>query len=151
MKILAATPESDIARVFVCEFDNGKRAEMVCSVQPPYKREEKWVLIISTLYGCSIGCSFCDAGGEYNGNISFKNMISQIDFLINLYYKNGKIPVKKFKIQFARMGEPALNNDVLTVLKEIRKMYDAPGLIPSISSVAPKNREDFFYNLKEIK
>lgn len=48
--------------------------------------------------------------------------------------------VKKFKIQFARVGEPALNEHVLGVLEEIAKYEN---LIPSISTVVPRGCEKF--------
>jgi len=41
------------------------------------------------------------------------------------------------------MGDPALNLDVLTVLEKLPGIYDAPGLLPSISTVGPKNSEEF--------
>jgi len=61
------------------------------------------------------------------------------------------VPVQKFKIQFARMGEPSLNLAVIDVLKEMHKRYQAEGLIASISTIAPTGREDFFDNLRQIK
>jgi len=66
-------------------------------------------------------------------------------------YPEGIIPVEKFKIQFARMGEPSLNHNVLELLAELPELYDAPGLIPSISTIAPLGADKFFENLLEIK
>lgn len=151
MKILAKTGNEDIATVYLMETDQGKKIEFVESIQPPLKREDKWVLIISTLYGCPVGCRFCDAGGFYQGKISEKDMLAQIDYMIKRRYPDGKVPAKKFKIQFARMGEPSLNKDVLKVISVLPEIYDAPGLIPSISTVAPDGTDDFFETLMEIK
>ncbi len=151
MKILAKTGNEDIATVYLMETDQGKKIEFVESIQPPLKREDKWVLIISTLYGCPVGCRFCDAGGFYQGKISEKDMLAQIDYMIKRRYPDGKVPAKKFKIQFARMGEPSLNKDVLKVINVLPEIYDAPGLIPSISTVAPDGTDDFFETLMEIK
>ena len=49
------------------------------------------------------------------------------------------------------MGEPTLNPAVLDVLDELPGLYDAPGLMPSISTVAPKGCDDFQERLMQIK
>jgi len=59
--------------------------------------------------------------------------------------------VDKFKIQFARMGEPSLNLNTLDVLEELPYRYNAGGLIPSISTIAPAGTDRFFSRLLEIK
>jgi 23S rRNA (adenine2503-C2)-methyltransferase len=151
MKILAKTEKEGIATVYIAEMDNGKLIEFAESVQPPLPREKKWVLTLSTLYGCPISCKFCDAGSRYQGKLSAKDLFSQIDYLICRHFENGKVPVQKFKVQFARMGEPALNPNVLDVLEQLPIRYDAPGLLPSLSTIAPKGTEGFFERLLRIK
>ncbi len=131
--------------------DKDLKVEFVESIQPPHSREEKWVLIVSSLYGCPVGCLMCDAGGDYKGKVSKEDILKQIDYLVTSRYPDRTLPQEKFKIQFARMGEPALNPAVLEVLEELPTIYDAPGLIPSVSTVAPKNTEAFFESLKQIK
>jgi len=71
--------------------------------------------------------------------------------MVDNRYPDRRIPVEKFKIQFARMGEPALNDSVLEVLDTIPSRYDAPGLLISFSTVAPQGREPFFNALHEVK
>ena len=151
MKVIAKTGRDDIATVYVAEFDNGKRVEFVESIQPPLTREKKWVLIISSLFGCCINCRFCDAGGDYQGKLSKEELFAQIDYMVKNRYPNSVIPSEKFKIQFARMGEPALNNNVLDVLEELPETYNTPGLLPSLSTVAPAGADKFFERLLEIK
>lgn len=151
MKVLSKTGNDTIATVYIAEMDNGKLVEFVESVQPPIPREKKWVLIISTLYGCPVGCRICDAGEDYQGKISKSDMFSQIDYLITRRYPDRRVPAAKFKIQFARMGEPALNREVLDVLKELPVRYHAPGLMPALSTIAPKGTERFFQGLLDIK
>jgi 23S rRNA (adenine2503-C2)-methyltransferase len=151
MKIVGKTGREDIAQVFIAEMGNGKVIEFVESVQPPIPREEKWVLIISTLFGCPVGCRFCDAGEFYRGKLTASEIMEQIDFLIKSRFPDGTVPVPKFKIQFARMGDPAMNSSVLDVLETLPKRYHAPGLMPSVSSIAPKGCESFFNQLKDIK
>jgi len=151
MKVVAKAGREDLAMVYIAEMKHGKLIEFVESIQPPIPREKKWVLIISTLYGCPVGCRFCDAGGNYEGKLSKKELISQIDFLVTNRFPDRKIPVEKFKIQFARMGEPSFNPNVLDVLECLHDIYDAPGLMPSISTIAPKGTDKFFRRLLEIK
>jgi len=151
MQVIAKTGTEDIATVYVARFDNDKCVEFVESIQPPLPREKKWVLIISSLYGCCINCRFCDAGGNYKGVIKKNELLAQIDYMVKNRYPDKIIPVEKFKIQFARMGEPSLNHYVLDVLDELPEIYNVPGLIPSVSTVAPTGTDKFFERLLQIK
>ena len=151
MKILSSAGREDIATVYVADFGGGRMAEFVESVQPPIPREEKWVFIISTLFGCPVGCLMCDAGSGYRGKLSAEEMFEQIDYLIRRRYPDGRVPAAMLKIQFARMGEPALNPAVIDVLEKFPPRYEAPGFMPSISTVAPKGSGAFFERLAELK
>ncbi len=151
MKILAHTKDSDIAKVYIGDLGNDRVVEFVESLEPPFPKEDKWVLIISTMLGCPVGCKFCDSGVFFKGKLTMPEMLSQIDYLVSNSYPNRVIPVKKFKIQFARMGEPALNNSVLEVLNELPNTMNAPGLLPSVSTIAPVGSEKFLSSIIEIK
>ncbi len=150
MELLGKYGKEDLAILYIAKQED-KIVEFVESLQPPIPREEKWVLVISTMYGCPIGCLMCDAGEYYHGNVSKEGMLEEIDYMIRARFPEGKIPIDKFKIQFARMGEPSLNKDVLEVLKELPKTYDAPGLMPCISTIAPNGSDDFLNKLISIK
>jgi len=151
MKVLAKTGKDDLAVVYVAKTNSGKLVEFVESLQPPIPRKKKWVLIVSTLYGCPVACRLCDAGSCYQGKLSKEEIISQIDFLVKKRYPDRIIPVEKFKIQFARLGEPSFNQNVLKVLKCLPELYETPGLLPSLSTVAPLGSDKFFNKLLEIK
>ncbi len=151
MKIIGSAGREDIAVVYIGELNSGKMVEFVEAVQPPLPREQKWVLLVSTLYGCPVGCTMCDAGGFYQGKVSKEGIFSQIDFLVRKRYPDGVIPSRQFKIQFARMGEPAFNLHVLDVLTELPERYQAPGFMPSISTIAPQGTDAFFERLLEVK
>ena len=151
MKIAGHQGEPDLATVYIGELKDGTLIEFVESVQPPVPLKEKWVLIVSTLKGCPVRCPICDAGFSYTGKLSFTEIMDQIDYMVSKRYDNREIPVLKFKIQFARMGDPAFNPAVLDVLRELPFVYDAPGLVPSISTVAPRGCDDFWKTLPEIK
>ena len=151
MKVIAKTGNDKLATVYVAQSDTGKLLEFVESVPPPFSIEEKWVLIISTLYGCPIKCKFCDAGNFYNGRPTKDELLFQIDYLIKNRFGDISVPSKKFKIQFSRMGEPSFNPAVLEALKEIPSRYDAPGFYPSLSTIAPNGTDEFFEGLLQMK
>ena len=149
--VKAKAGDEKIATVYVAETDDGRMLEFVESVQLPLPIEKKWVLIISTLHGCPSACRFCDAGRAYSGKVSSQDMLEQIDYMIRRRYPDLKIPAEKFKIQFSRMGEPSYNDDVLETLEKLPLLYDAPGLIPALSTIAPAGTEEFFERLLKIK
>lgn len=151
MKVISSTGQENIATVFLAQMPNTHIIEFLESVQPPYPREKKWVLIVSTLYGCPVKCPICDAGGFYQGKLTKDEIFEQIDFLVKRRYPDLNISAEKFKIQFARMGEPSFNMAVLDVLEDLPSRYNAPGLMPCISSVAPAVSDKFFERLLEIK
>jgi 23S rRNA (adenine2503-C2)-methyltransferase len=97
------------------------------------------------------GDGICDAGGSYRGKLSAAEILAQVDYLVRRRYPDGRVPVPKLKVQFARMGEPALNDAVLETLVALPETLHAPGLMPCLSTVAPAGRERFFDELLEIR
>jgi 23S rRNA (adenine2503-C2)-methyltransferase len=162
MKIIAEYGNDELAKVYVAQFReysadkvaSGKFiVEFVESTQPPIPRDKKWVLIVSSMFGCPINCKFCDAGGEYAGRLSADEILEQINYMVKRRFSDGRVPMPKFKIQFARMGEPALNPAVLEAMSRLPQLIDAPGLNVSMSSVAPSGAgtSEFFENLIKVK
>jgi 23S rRNA (adenine2503-C2)-methyltransferase len=149
--IIHTSGDDSLARVFVAELKDGSCVEFVESVQPPIPRQDKWVLIVSTLKGCPVGCPFCDAGEEYHGKLSADQILAQIEYLILRRYPDGRVPIPKLKVQFARLGDPALNDAVLEALVNLPRRFELPGLLPCISTVAPHGRNSFFEELLRIK
>ena len=162
MKVVAEYGRDDLAKVYVARMrDAGEDArddakymvEFVESLQPPNPRDKKWVLIVSSMFGCPIKCKMCDAGGNYSGRMTSEEIVSQIDYVVRQRYPDRRIPSVKFKVQFARMGEPSLNPAVLDALRTLPDMFDAPGLYASLSTVAPSGggARDFLDDLIEVK
>ena len=151
MQVVEAQGCPDLATVFVARLDDGELIEFVESVQPPVHREEKLVFILSTLKGCPVNCTMCDAGIRYGGMLSTDEILSQIEYLVERSFPDRVVPVRKLKIQFARMGDPAFNPSVITVLERLPGMFDAPGLMPCISTIAPSGTDAFFDELTEVK
>ncbi len=152
LRILYERSDPDLASVFVARLPDGARVEMVESVQPPFHWTQKWVNIVSVSRGCPVRCPFCDAGRErYAGPVSAQEMLAQIDFLVRRRFPDGAVPVPKWKIQFARMGDPAFNRDVTRVIEAVPERFHAPGFHPSISTIAPASCGAFFEDLLRIK
>ena len=151
MKIISKIGREDLAIVYIAETTRGHMVEFVESIQPPLPREKKWVLIVSTLYGCPVSCKMCDAGSFYYGRITKEDILSQIDIPVTNRFPDRVIKTEKFKIQFARMGEPSFNMNVLDVLEELPELYKVPMIMPSISTIAPQSSDKFFQKLVDIK
>jgi 23S rRNA (adenine2503-C2)-methyltransferase len=154
MEIVDCRGDSQLAEIYVARLrdDPLSVVEFVDAVDPRFPREEKWVITVSTQFGCPIRCLICDAGGFYRGNLTADEMLAQIDSVVRKRQGDRRaIRTSKFKIHFARMGEPALNPAVLEVLERLPGIYDARGLIPCIPSIAPAAAAGWFEGLLAIK
>lgn len=116
--------------------------------------EEKWVITISTQYGCSMGCSFCDVPKVGIGkNATEKDLINQVLSAIKLHPEIEN--TKRLNIHFARMGEPSWNPNILDATKWFKTHLDPEFKIhPVVSTMMPKNNEwlkTFIHNWMRIK
>lgn len=153
MEVIHSSGKEGLATVYVGRFRNDDRylAEFVDSLSGSSSRREKWVVILSSQYGCPVCCQFCDAGDHFFGNLTRDELLAQVDYLVWSHFPDGRVPTRKFKVQFARMGEPALNPEVIDALEQMRTRYDAPGLIPCLSTVAPRASGGFFERLLQVR
>lgn len=119
---------------------------------------EKWVITISTQYGCSMGCKFCDVPKVGPGrNATSDDMVLQIISAIKLRPEIES--TKRLNIHFARMGEPTFNDNVLQVARELHdyiRPYLGNSLIhPVVSTMMPSadymHLIEFLNNWMEIK
>ncbi len=147
MEILSEVGDDSIAKVYIGRTHRGNIIEFVESI-PTRNIEEKWVLIISSLNGCPVGCKMCDAGFFYKGKLDYEELMEQIEYPIKRRF-GDKPKTKKFKIQFARMGEPSFNPNVLDVINDLGDKYE--NFFPSLSTVAPIGVDSFFSKLLKIK
>jgi 23S rRNA (adenine2503-C2)-methyltransferase len=151
MELLETAGREDLAVVYVARTEAGKTLEFVEALVPPYPREEKWVLIVSSLYGCPVGCLICDSGLHYDGKVSESDLLAQIDFLVTRRFPSLNVRTNKLKVHFARMGDPAFNPNVNKVLARLKERYMTSNLMPCISTVAPLGTDPFFEELLEVK
>lgn len=146
--------DDELARVYVArmrEDDPASLVEFVESLQPPLPRERKWVLIVSSLFGCPAGCPMCDAGGGYHGRLTADEIIEQVTFMVRRRYPDLTVPVPRFKVQLARMGDPLYNPAVTEVLERLPGVLDAPGLEPCLSTIAPASGGPLLERVRAIK
>lgn len=156
MKILEKREIPGLAGLYLAEFPGRgfRMAEFVDTVEPGVDKRDKWVLMISTQFGCPVGCRMCDAGAMgFHGNLTADQMLAQVRRVLADNPALDPASHPKLKIHFARMGEPALNPAVLEALERLPAEMPWPGLMPSLSTVAPANpeAEAFLSRLAQIK
>lgn len=103
---------------------------------------EKWVITISTQYGCSMNCIMCDVPKVGKGlNATYDDLKDQIITGLNLHPEITS--TKRLNVHYARMGEPTWNWNVIDFTYNMRKElypYINRSLIhPVISTMMPKN------------
>lgn len=103
--------------------------------------EEKWVITISTQYGCSMGCSFCDVPKVGPGrNATLNDLTKQI--ITGLQVHPEVNFSKRLNIHFARMGEPTWNPNVLDCAKWLKTHIDPEYKThPVVSTMMPRRNE----------
>lgn len=108
--------------------------------------EEKMVITISTQYGCSMNCKFCDVPKVGSGlNATYHDMLDQITTALKLHPEISG--TKRLNVHLARMGEPTWNGNVLDVATCLkRNIYDfwknCGTVHPVVSTMLPKNNKN---------
>jgi 23S rRNA (adenine2503-C2)-methyltransferase len=99
--------------------------------------EEKWVITISTQYGCSTGCRFCDVPEVGLGvNVSYEDLIGQVVTGIRLH--PGVKSTARLNIHFARMGEPSWNPYVTKCARKLMLSFPDYNVHPVVSTMMPR-------------
>jgi len=114
---------------------------------------EKWVITLSTQYGCLMSCDFCECPKiKFKGNATFEDLKTQ------LYDAIKKFPSVKYterlNIHFARMGEPIFNGAVFEFAKwmyhhKSKIQQDTNLRIETIHPVLTTSLPNFFDSLEE--
>lgn len=79
--------------------------------QPCMPLQEKWVITLSTQYGCPMQCTFCDVPNvDFKGNATLNDLWQQLRRAISLF--PGVNYTERLNIHFARMGDPIFNEAV---------------------------------------
>lgn len=106
--------------------------------------EEKWVITISTQYGCSMGCKFCDVPKVGTGvNATYMDLKEQIVNGLSIHPE--VVSTKRLNVHYARMGEPTWNNNVLDFTRNMRhELYPYIGsslIHPVVSTMLPRENK----------
>lgn len=113
---------------------------------------EKWVITISTQYGCQCDCSFCDVPKvKWRGNATFYDLYSQLKTAIGLF-PHCKY-TERMNIHFARMGDPIFNLNVFQfsrwLQQEKSKWNDELGIrVETIHPVLTTSLPNWFPDLE---
>jgi len=105
---------------------------------------EKWVITISTQYGCSMNCNYCDVPKVGPGkNATVGDLMSQVLWAQDLHEITD---TKRLNIHFARMGEPTFNPNVISVACMFAEGKAWTNVHPVVSTMMPRKNK----NLKEF-
>lgn len=114
---------------------------------------EKWVCTVSTQYGCSSGCKFCDVPKCGSGvNATLDDIMQQVMTVRGLYEEVKTCD--RFNIHYARMGEPTWNNAVLDsaiLLKYALRDFLVHPVVSTMMPIKNKNLEHFIWKWCQIK
>lgn len=105
--------------------------------------EDAWYTAVSCQRGCPMKCLFCDCPGYgYYGNVSADDLEYQVNTILD---NVGSTHTRYFKIDFTRMGEPTLNENIPDFIEHdlvrlVRSKIDADVIVPSVSTMLPKNK-----------
>lgn len=119
----------------------------VADGSPLLPLSEKWVITISTQYGCSMGCTFCDVPMVGPGrNATYEDLRDQV--LTGLALHPEITATKRLNVHFARMGEPTWNPDVLefahSIRREVRPYVGRSLIHPVVSTMMPRHNDNLF-------
>lgn len=102
---------------------------------------EKWVITISTQYGCDSNCVFCDVPKVGKGtNATYDDLKNQIITGLNMHPEITS--TKRLNVHYARMGEPTWNWNVIEFTRNMKTElypYINDSLIhPVVSTMMPR-------------
>lgn len=83
-------------------------------------RTERWMIGVSCMSGCPVGCKFCATGQLPKWRpLSANEIVEQVMFILEKNPKYLPNNAKEFKINYTRMGEPFLNIEAVKKAIEI--------------------------------
>lgn len=103
-------------------------------------RTERWMIGVSTMSGCPVGCKFCATGKLKKWrNLSAEEIVQQVEFVLSKHQSNF-LDAKEHKINYTRMVEPFLNlAEVKRAIEMIEERW--PGTHHYISTIGLKGSD----------
>ena len=87
-------------------------------------RAERWMIGVSTMSGCPVGCKFCATGNLKRCRpLTWQEIVDQVQFVLHKEEYDPAIS-REFKINYTRMGEPFLN---IEAVRKAIKVVDSWG------------------------
>jgi 23S rRNA (adenine2503-C2)-methyltransferase len=86
-------------------------------------RLERWMIGVSVMSGCPVGCKFCATGNlKRCRNLTAEEILQQVQFVLDKNIGTWITEAKEFKINYTRMGEPFLNiENVKSAIKTLNE------------------------------
>ena len=105
-------------------------------------REERWMVGVSTMSGCPVGCKFCATGQMKSPwrSCSADEIVEQVEWVVSLHPDVNPRKCKEFKVNMTRMGEPALNWDNVHKAADILRQH-YPNVHVFISTIGIKGTD----------
>lgn len=111
--------------------------------RPLMSLTNKWVITISTQYGCSMKCNYCDANKVGPGrNATIDDLRNQVIAAMDIHPKIRRS--NRLNLHFARMGEPTFNPNILMVTPMLADELEPADwhLHPVVSTMMPKDNSN---------
>lgn len=103
-------------------------------------RSERWMIGVSVMSGCPVGCKFCATGSLPRWRkLTAEEIIDQVEFVLSRN-SNSFVDAREHKVNYTRMGEPFLNIDeVRRAIEVIDGRY--PGTHHYVSTIGLKGSD----------
>lgn len=83
-------------------------------------RSERWMIGVSCMSGCPVGCKFCATGNLKKWRkLASNEIIEQVNFVLEQNVGTSFSSAREHKINYTRMGEPFLNIDAVREAIEV--------------------------------
>lgn len=108
-------------------------------------RAERWMIGVSVMSGCPVGCRFCATGKlKRCRNLTADEIVEQVAFILKKHADIEPEKAAEFKINYTRMGEPFLNIDnVKLAIDMLEFITDRTGSIHHYISTIGIKGSDF--------
>jgi 23S rRNA (adenine2503-C2)-methyltransferase len=110
-------------------------------------RADRWMIGVSTMSGCPVGCKFCSTGMLKNLELLDSEQIADqvYQMLVRNSPNHKSRDSKEFKINYTRMGEPFLNiKNVKTVINYLDTMMSDTQIHHYLSTIGVKGSDFSF-------
>lgn len=98
---------------------------------------EKWVITVSSQYGCNMRCKFCDVPKVGRGrNATLEDLQLQVKSAMSLHPEITA--TKRLNVHIARMGEPTFNYRTLDFAFWLKEQYPEHNVHPVVSTMMPR-------------